>query len=83
VAITFACIMRLMPATPIADNKPPMVVGIRHTSSATNAVIATTWPAFAASTENIENGSSVAVASSITIVKATSRIVSAISFGVF
>ena len=72
-----------MPATPIADNRPPIVVGIRHTSRATKAVIVTTWPAFIASTENIENGSSVAVASSITIVSATSRIVSAISFGVF
>ncbi|CAB3774007.1 hypothetical protein LMG30113_07400 [Burkholderia paludis] len=83
VAITFACIIRLMPATPIADSRPPIVVGIRHTSSATSAVIVTTWPAFIASTANVENGSSVAVASSITIVSATSRIVSAISFGVF
>ncbi|MDR8957034.1 hypothetical protein FEP76_05558 [Burkholderia multivorans] len=83
VAITFACIIRLIPATPIADSRPPIVVGIRQTSSATSAVIVTTWPVFIASTENIENGSSVAVASSITIVSATSRIVSATSFGVF
>jgi hypothetical protein len=45
VAITLACIMRLMPATPTADNRPPMVVGIRHTSSATSAVSDTTVPA--------------------------------------
>ncbi|CAB3775157.1 hypothetical protein LMG29542_08539 [Paraburkholderia humisilvae] len=83
VAITFACIMRLMPATPIADSRPPIVVGIRQTSSATSAVIVTTWPAFTTSTANTENGSSVAVASSSTIDSATSRMVSAISFGVF
>ena len=83
VAITFACIMRLMPATPIADSKPPMVVGIRQTSSATSAVMVTTCPAFIAATENIENGSRLAVANSSTSVSATSRIVSAISFGVF
>ena len=48
VAITLACIMRLMPATPTADSRPPMVVGIRHTSSATSAVSDTTVPAPAA-----------------------------------
>jgi hypothetical protein len=45
VAITLACIMRLMPATPMADSSPPMVVGIRHTSSATSTVIVTGAPA--------------------------------------
>ena len=39
VAITLACIMRLMPATPMADSSPPMVVGIRHTSSAISTVM--------------------------------------------
>ena len=39
VAITLACIMRLMPAMPMADSRPPMVVGIRHTSSATSTVM--------------------------------------------
>ena len=47
VAITLACIMRLMPATPMADSSPPMVVGIRHTSSATSAVMVIGVPAFA------------------------------------
>ena len=42
VAITLACIMRLMPATPMADSSPPMVVGIRHTSSAISTAIPTT-----------------------------------------
>jgi len=50
VAITLACIMRLMPATPTADSRPPMVVGIRHTSSDTRAVRLTTVPACAACT---------------------------------
>ena len=39
VAMTLACSMRLMPATPIADNSAPMVVGMRHTSSAIRAVM--------------------------------------------
>ena len=50
VAITFARIIRPMPATPIADSRPPIVVGIRHTSSATSTVIDTGVPAFATST---------------------------------
>jgi hypothetical protein len=37
-AITLAWIMRSMPAMPIAESKPPMVVGIRQTSSATSTV---------------------------------------------
>jgi hypothetical protein len=37
--------MRLMPATPMADSRPPMVVGIRHTSSATSTVTETGAPA--------------------------------------
>ena len=41
VAITLACIMRLMPAMPMADSSAPMVVGIRHTSSATSTVTGT------------------------------------------
>jgi hypothetical protein len=39
-----------MPAMPIAESRPPMVVGIRHTSSATSVVIATTLPCLAVST---------------------------------
>ena len=37
-AITFAWIMRSMPAMPIAESRPPIVVGIRQTSSATSTV---------------------------------------------
>ena len=82
VAITLACIMRLMPATPTADNRPPMVVGIRQTSKATSAVRLTTVPAPAAPTLKIENGNKVTVTTKNTIVKATSKIVRAISLGV-
>ena len=82
VAITLACIMRLMPATPTADSKPPMVVGIKHTSRAIRAVMLTTVPDLAASTLKMENGNNVTVTTRNTIVSATSKIVSAISFGV-
>lgn len=75
--------MRLMPATPMADSSPPMVVGIRHTSSATSTVMVIGLPAFIASTEKIEYGSSVTVASSRMMVRLTSRMVSASSLGVF
>ena len=45
--MTLAWIMRSMPAMPIAESRPPMVVGIRQTSSATSTVIETglPWPA--------------------------------------
>ncbi len=80
--MTFARTMRSMPAMPIADSSPPIVVGIRHTSSATSTTIDTVAPAPAAVTANAENGASVAVASRNTSVSIASRIDSAISFGV-
>ena len=82
VAMTFARIMRSMPAMPIADSRPPIVVGMRQTSSATSTVTVTTEPTPVAPTAYSENGSSVAVASRNTIVNAASKIDSAISFGV-
>jgi hypothetical protein len=81
--MTLAAIIRLMPATPMAESSPPMVVGIKHTSSATSTVMVTGAPSFATATLNSENGSKVAVASRKTRVSAMSRIVRAISFGVF
>ena len=81
--MTLACIMRLMPATPMADSNPPMVVGMRHTSSATSAVIVTGLPRWLASTLKTEKGRSVTITTRNTSVRATSRIVSAISLGVF
>ena len=44
VAITFERTMRSMPAMPIADSRPPIVVGIRHTSSATSTTEVMTVP---------------------------------------
>lgn len=76
VAMTLAPSIRLIPATPIADSNPPIVVGIRHTNSATSTVILTGLPPQA------ENGQSVTVASSSTMVSASSRMVRAISLGV-
>ncbi len=67
----------------MADSSPPMVVGIRHTSSATSTVMVMGLPAFITSTEKIEYGSSVTVASSRMMVRLTSRMVSASSLGVF
>src|SRR5664279_3870331 len=54
VAITLACIMRLMPATPIAESKAPIVVGIRQTSSATSVVTVTAVPALAMSIFSVD-----------------------------
>ena len=39
--MTFAWIIRSMPAMPIAESSPPIVVGMRQTSSATSTVIVT------------------------------------------
>ncbi len=50
VATTLARIILPIPATPIADSRPPIVVGMRHTSSATSTVIDTGVPALATST---------------------------------
>ncbi len=81
--MTLACIMRLMPATPMAESSPAIVVGIRQTSSAISTVTVTGEPALATSTLNSEYGSNVTVTPRNTMVSATSRIVSAISLGVF
>ena len=66
-----------MPAMPIADSSAPIVVGIRHTSSATR--MTTVCSALA----NIANGCRLTVASRKMIVRPASRMLSAISFGVF
>jgi len=47
-ATTFAWLSRLMPAMPMADSSAPMVVGARHTNSATSTVIVTAPPLWAA-----------------------------------
>ena len=50
IAITFAWIMRSMPAMPMAESSPPIVVGMRQTSSATSTVTVTGAPCPAART---------------------------------
>ena len=60
-----------------------MVVGARQTKSAMRAVTLMTCPAPACFTLKIENGSSVMQTRRKMMVIATSRMVSAISFGVF
>ena len=82
VAMTFAPSIRLIPATPMADSRPPMVVGIKQTNRATSTVMVTGTPTWLACALNSEKGYSVAVASKNTSVKAISKMVSAISFGV-
>ncbi len=76
-ASTFFCTSRSMPAMPMALSSPPMVVGIRHTSSAMSTVGEKSTP------ENLPKGSSVMQTSRKMMVSAESRIVSAISLGVF
>ena len=43
-ASTLRCTSRSMPAMPIADSRPPIVVGIRHTSSATSTMTVCSAP---------------------------------------
>ena len=76
-ASTFLRISRSMPAMPMAESSPPIVVGIRQTSSATITVADRRTPEYSAS------GTSVAQANRKTSVKPTSRMCRAISFGVF
>ncbi len=80
-----------MPAMPIADSKAPMVVGIKATSRATNATPATPFSvsvrvsgaAACHCLAKIAIGCMVATASRKMMVSAASRMLSAISFGVF
>lgn len=50
-ARTLSCISRSMPAIPIAERSPPMVVGIKQASSETKTAIVGTVPDPAAVTE--------------------------------
>ena len=83
VAMTLACIRRLMPATPIAERRPAIVVGIRQTSNATRTIRLTGCPIPVCSAENWEKGNKVTTTPRKTMVSATSKMVSAISLGVF
>src|SRR6202140_4989555 len=77
IASTLCCTRRSMPAIPIADSRPPIVVGMRQTSSA----ISTNTDCGA--DEYIANGCRVPTARRKMMVKPASRMLSAISFGVF
>ena len=66
-----------MPAIPMAESSPPIVVGIRQTSSETSTNMVCGAP------EYMANGCSVTTASRKTMVSPASRMFSAISFGVF
>ena len=76
-AMTLARTSRSMPAMPIAESSPPMVVGISVTNSATRKATGIVAPAKRA------KGSSVTTTKRKISVKPTSRMLSAISFGVF
>ena len=77
VARTLRCSSRSMPAMPMALSSPPMVVGIRQTSRAIRVVSEKATPEYA------PNGFSAATTSTKMNVSAESRMVSAISLGVF
>ena len=77
IASTFRWTRRSIPAMPIAESSAPMVVGIRQTSRATRTTTETVVPA------KFANGTRVITTGMKTMVKTASRIVRAISFGVF
>src|SRR5216684_8606306 len=76
IASTLCCTSRSMPAMPIAESRPPIVVGMRHTSSATSTGSDTEVPPYSA------NGYRLTHTSMKIIVSPASRILSAISLGV-
>src|SRR3954470_23543472 len=77
IASTFLRKSRSIPAMPMAESRPPMVVGMRQTRSATVATAPRWMP------EETPIGTSVAQAKRKTMVRPTRRMWSAISFGVF
>ncbi len=82
-ATTLALPSRFMPAMPMAESRAPMVVGARHTRRATRMVIETTLPVPAASTLYCDMGRSETTTIRKMMVSAASRILRAISLGVF
>ena len=76
-ASTLRCTNRSIPAMPMADSSAPIVVGIKHTRSETRITTDTGAPAY------LPNGCRTTTTGRNTIVRTASRIVSAISLGVF
>ncbi len=81
-AMTPAWMSLSMPAMPMADKSPPMVVGARQTKRAAKTVMLMASPLPAWATPNREKGSSVAHTSRKMMVSAARRMLSAISLGV-
>ena len=77
IASTLRCTSRSMPAMPIALSSAPIVVGIRQTSSETSTIPDCGAPL------KIASGCSVTTASRKMMVRLASRMLSAISLGVF
>ncbi len=77
VAMTLKRISRSMPAMPIADRRPPIVVGMRQTRSAISTVADRSVP------EYLAIGQSVTQTIRKMMVSPDNRIESASSFGVF
>ena len=63
IASTLCCITRSMPAIPMAESNPPMVVGIKQTSRETSTATLGTVPAPACATLKTAYGCSVTTAS--------------------
>jgi hypothetical protein len=72
-----------MPAIPMAESKPPIVVGIRQINKAINTVMVMGVPCPATSTLNWEKGSNVMHTTKNMMVKLESKILKAISLGGF
>ena len=82
-ASTLCCITRSMPAMPMAESRPPIVVGIRHTSSEISTVTEGAEPLPLACTLKAANGCSVTTANRNISVSPAITMLRAISFGVF
>ena len=78
IASTLRWTRRSIPAMPIADSRAPMVVGIRHTSSATSTTTDSRVP-----DGSCRKAEATTTAGMKMIVSAASRMVSATSLGVF
>ena len=81
--MTLDLLNRFIPAMPMAESKPPIVVGMRHTRSATRTVMVIGLPCPDAFTLKTEKGKSVTTTSRKMSDSAARRIPRAISFGVF
>ena len=71
------CVTRSIPAIPIADNSPPIVVGIKHTVKAINITIDKL------KCRNCAKGYIAIITTKKIMVNVMSNVNSAISFGVF